>query len=190
MALAYGSHLHLGLIWDSFQKMSKEVTYFQRLILVMNINFPQPFSKIFCPQMVNKYLPRLNQTKKQQIKQKTIPKQTNLLEAHKVQNTLLRRIPYTSIPKDWIMEKGRHLSDSAFPMVQIPYVPYAVGAPPLTWGLKPQHWEFFWTPLLLNPPKSQSITGSYHNCFSNPSTYPLLTPAISIEVALPFSLSQ
>lgn len=44
MAVAYGSHLHLGLLGDGFLKMSKEVTYFTRLILVLSVNFSQPFS--------------------------------------------------------------------------------------------------------------------------------------------------
>lgn len=82
MALAYGSYLHLGIICNSFLKMTKEVVYFKRLVLIMNINFPLPLSivkKKICPQIVSKYLPRTTTTIK-------------LLKTHTVKNTFLRRI--------------------------------------------------------------------------------------------------
>lgn len=106
MALAYRSHLHLGLLWDSFLKMSKEVTYCKRLILVMNINFSWSFPVVkkkyyLLPPNVSKYSLRT----------------TKLLIAHESQNIFLKRIPYTRFPKLWIIEKGRHLSTSIFPSV-------------------------------------------------------------------------
>lgn len=178
MALAYGSHLHLGLIWDSFQKMSKEVTYFQRLILVMNINFPQPFSKIFCPQMVNKYLPRLNQTKKQQIKQKTIPKQTNkqtYLKPTKFKILFLGgfHIPVSLKTESWRREDiclTLHSPWSKYPMS------------PMRWG---HH---------LSPGVSSHNTESSfgpHSSLTPPKASPLLSPIITafqIHLLIPFLL--
>lgn len=140
--------------------MTKEVVYFKRLILIMNINFPLPLSivKIICPQIVSKYLPRTTTIK--------------LLKAHIVKNTFLRRIweslNMESLRREGICQLLHSLVFKSFSLLcSLPGGRPHLSGP--TQGLKLQYSEIYPYHHRFLTSKKQSITESCRRCFTNPS---------------------